>query len=280
MNSLKLNIFRKFPEVHKELLEWCKNTLSKELDSLYLTGSFGNNEGIIKVINGKTLLINDVDFVLCTPRSLEIKSLTAQLQKIIPCNQVDLKVLNVKSFMIGNRIEDLDFYQSSKLLYGVHNEWILNKNNNKIPIFEAIKPFYVYSSTLCQSLYYKKILRADFWGDQQLCKYLCGLSISHTVLSNTYLSTYQERFEHMMNDPALTDDFVGLFNWASDFRKSEVDNLLPTEKYEDDIELTLQLRAYYEKRIMKNYFVAGIKDHPSVWMRRLRKGGADYFRKD
>ena len=30
---------------------------------------------------------------------------------------------------------------------------------------------------------------------------------------------------------------------------------------------------------MKNYFVAGIKDHPSVWMRRLRKGGADYFRK-
>ena len=95
MNSLKLNIFRKFPEVHKELLEWCKNTLSKELDSLYLTGSLRNNEGIIKVINGKTLLINDVDFVLCTPRSLEIK--VSQHNCKSSCNQVDLKVLNVKA---------------------------------------------------------------------------------------------------------------------------------------------------------------------------------------
>ena len=131
MNSHKLNIFRKFPEVHNKLLEWCKNTLSKEFDSFYLTGSFGNNEGIIKIINGKMLLINDVDFVLCTPRSVDANSLRIQLQQIIPCNQVDLKVLNDKSFTIRNRIEDLDFYQSSKLIYGVQNKWILNKNYNK-----------------------------------------------------------------------------------------------------------------------------------------------------
>jgi len=171
--------------------------------SIFLVGGFGRGEGSVIEYQGEFQPINDYDLVVigdCWVKNADKELFRKELALLTKIRQVDIVLLNPNKLKkLKFTMFNFDLKYSSKLLYGSNSslDKIPSWDPNKMPTIEAVRPLFLFLSSILQAYPGKNVLKTEdiFWSYQQLTKSILGWSTAMLIFKGKYNPSYKKRNE-------------------------------------------------------------------------------------